>query len=321
MADKNMLLGRNLIRDPFFKSDTAWEWVNTSIKDPVPFSDMGVVSSGRSVILEDGVNGNVLKPSSSCCSELISDHIYYSGVSVMYKISENSRVPLFNVGAKFTSVNTVDDTNMSKVKDLNRWGVLSSYGIFGEQSTFPFRVTRSAAASSIKGSVHVGFAFLIDLTDIFGDDTPDEVWCKENINLQTLYGLDQIEWDLPRSSDSILLTIKKLLGDDEYYEVFHTDIITAINTSFMVLNQIGVGPKRPFSISGVDEKWTDFMGDAISDFEGVKSYIYLRSKLLFDPPNSGVLHEAMERQTKEYEWRLLVAAEQYESGGESQNGT
>lgn len=119
-------------------------------------------------------------------------------------------------------------------------------------------------------------------------------------------------------SNSILNTIKKLIGIDTDYNVFDMDIIVSINSSFMILNQLGIGPDKPFSIKGSDETWKDFFGDE-EVFELAKSYIYLRTKLLFDPPSSGVLHEAVERQISEFEWRMHVQADYNDStsGGDS----
>lgn len=112
--------------------------------------------------------------------------------------------------------------------------------------------------------------------------------------------------------DSILGTIKKLIGLDKLYYVFDLDIIVAINSSFMILNQLGIGPDKPFSIRGSEETWNDFFGDE-EIFALAKSYIYLRTKLLFDPPSSGVLHEAVERQISEFEWRMHVQADYNDS--------
>lgn len=112
--------------------------------------------------------------------------------------------------------------------------------------------------------------------------------------------------------DSILQTIKKLIGIDENYNVFDMDLIVAINSSFMILNQLGVGPDKPFFIKGPSETWKDFFGDD-EIFELAKSYIYLRAKLLFDPPSSGVLHEAIEREISEFEWRMHVQADYNDS--------
>lgn len=112
--------------------------------------------------------------------------------------------------------------------------------------------------------------------------------------------------------ESILETIKKLIGVPQDYGVFDLDLIVAINSSFMILNQLGVGPEKPFSIKSSKETWADFFGDE-EIFALAKSYIYLRAKLLFDPPGSGVLHEAVERQISEFEWRMHVQADYNDS--------
>lgn len=120
--------------------------------------------------------------------------------------------------------------------------------------------------------------------------------------------------------DSILLTIKKMLGLDKDYNAFDMDIMVHINSTFMSLSQLGVGPDIPYSISGEEETWADFLGQDIIKFQAVQTYIYLKVRLLFDPPNSGVLHEAMERLIKETEWRLNIQYEREvdvnDSGGE-----
>lgn len=108
--------------------------------------------------------------------------------------------------------------------------------------------------------------------------------------------------------NSILQSIKKLLGIEKDYESFDTDIIIDINSVFMILNQLGVGVFG-FTITGPDETWGDFLGDDLSYLQLVKTYTYLKVRLMFDPPSTGVLHEAMERQVKEFEWRLNVQAE------------
>lgn len=109
--------------------------------------------------------------------------------------------------------------------------------------------------------------------------------------------------------ESILKSIKKMLGPTEDYDYFDPDIMIHINSVLMILNQLGVGPKNGFFITGADETWADYLGDDIHKIELVKSYIYLKVKLIFDPPTTGVLHEAMERQIQEFEWRLNVQAE------------
>lgn len=107
--------------------------------------------------------------------------------------------------------------------------------------------------------------------------------------------------------ESILDSIKKLLGPSGI-DHFDTDIIMHINTAFMVLNQLGVGPSEGFSIKDNTAKWSDFLSDE-TKLEAVKTYIYLKVRLVFDPPNSSSVIESINRQIAEYEWRLNVAVD------------
>lgn len=108
--------------------------------------------------------------------------------------------------------------------------------------------------------------------------------------------------------ESILTSIKKLLGITEEYEHFDTDLIMHINSVFMILNQLGVGPDGGFAITGKTETWDDFMpSDTILQL--IKSYLYLKVKLLFDPPMSGAVTEAIQQQLNEFEWRLRMQAD------------
>lgn len=109
------------------------------------------------------------------------------------------------------------------------------------------------------------------------------------------------------SAKSILGSVRKLMGGIAEEEgPFDQDLILHINSVFDIVNQLGVGPKEPFSIVDDTETWDDFFSDA-KVINMVKSYMYLKVKLLFDGPTTGVLHEAMERQVQEFEWRLQVA--------------
>lgn len=110
--------------------------------------------------------------------------------------------------------------------------------------------------------------------------------------------------------ESILTSIKKLLGITEEYEYFDADIIMYINSVFFILNQLGVGTEEPFSIKDKNETWEEFISD-ISKIELVKSYVYLKVKLLFDPPLSSATIEAINRQISEFEWRLNAEVEQH----------
>ena len=109
--------------------------------------------------------------------------------------------------------------------------------------------------------------------------------------------------------DSILTSIKKLMGIEEDYTHFDTDLIIHINSVFMILTQMGVGPPEGFSITDKSASWTNFISNDDKRFESVKSYIYMKVRLIFDPPSSSALIEAMNRQISEFEWRLNVAAE------------
>lgn len=111
--------------------------------------------------------------------------------------------------------------------------------------------------------------------------------------------------------ESILTSIKKLLGITEEYDQFDPDIIMHINSVFMILTQLGVGPSEGFSIEDDTAVWTDFIQDA-KKLESVKTYIYLKVKLAFDPPLSSAVIESMNRLINELEWRLNVAAESTE---------
>lgn len=108
--------------------------------------------------------------------------------------------------------------------------------------------------------------------------------------------------------ESILTSIKKLLGITEEYEHFDQDIIIHINSVFMILTQMGVGPEDGFTIKDSTATWKDFTNDD-KKIEAVKSYIYMKVKLLFDPPASSSVMEAINRSISELEWRLNIAVD------------
>lgn len=105
--------------------------------------------------------------------------------------------------------------------------------------------------------------------------------------------------------NSILTDIKKLLGIDESYEQFDQDIIIHINSFLRVLNQLGVGNSK-FSISDKNSKWIDFLGDGAEQLDEVKTYIYLRTRLVFDPPTSSFVNDSLQKVIDELTWRLNV---------------
>lgn len=109
--------------------------------------------------------------------------------------------------------------------------------------------------------------------------------------------------------ESILTSIKKLLGIEESYEYFDADIIMHINSVLAILVQLGVGPSEGFSISGKDETWSDFLGVDSANLEGVKTYVYMKVRLIFDPPTTAAAIDSMNRLVNEFEWRLNVTAD------------
>jgi hypothetical protein len=106
--------------------------------------------------------------------------------------------------------------------------------------------------------------------------------------------------------ESILTSVKKLLGIEEEYKHFDNDLIIHINSVLMILTQMGVGPSEGFSITGADDFWSDFISE---DFEAVKTYVHLKVRLMFDPPNSSVTMDAIKNTISELEWRLNFRAE------------
>ena len=99
--------------------------------------------------------------------------------------------------------------------------------------------------------------------------------------------------------DSVLTSIKKLLGITEEYDQFDQDLIIHINAVLMVLTQIGVGPSNGMIIKDSSTTWNDILSDT-SNIEAVKTYVYLKVKMIFDPPSSSSVADAMHRSINEY---------------------
>lgn len=111
--------------------------------------------------------------------------------------------------------------------------------------------------------------------------------------------------------ESILKSIRKMIGPSEEYDYFDPDLIIHINSVFNILQQMGLGSESGFSITGVDETWGDFKdATGVTDniIEMVRSYMFLKVRTQFDPP-TGAVATAYAEQIKEYEWRLSVALE------------
>lgn len=125
--------------------------------------------------------------------------------------------------------------------------------------------------------------------------------------------------------DSILISIKKLLGIPAEDTSFDADIIIHINTVFSILQQIGVGPRTGFSISDDTATWSEFVSD-LSLLEMVKTYVLHKVRMQFDPPSNSTLMKAMENNIAELEWRMNAVVDyelkqtSTESKGDDDNG-
>lgn len=105
--------------------------------------------------------------------------------------------------------------------------------------------------------------------------------------------------------DSILTSVKKLLGIAEEYTAFDPDIIMSINSVFAILEQLGVGPSKGFFITDSSATWSDFIPEG-EMMEAVKSYMACKVRMLFDPPTSSATMQALQNMCNELEWRLNV---------------
>lgn len=108
--------------------------------------------------------------------------------------------------------------------------------------------------------------------------------------------------------ESILSTVKKMLGLDSEYDAFDQDIVVNINSALMTLTQLGLGPSTGFLIHDESETWTDFLGSSMN-LEAAKTYVYLKVKSIFDPPTSSYVVDSMAKTMQEFEWRLMIQAD------------
>jgi len=105
--------------------------------------------------------------------------------------------------------------------------------------------------------------------------------------------------------DSILTSIKQMLGIEELVTNFDAELIMYINSVFLTLNQLGVGPDVCYMISSKDQVWNDFFEGRV-DLEAVKTYVYIKTRIIFDPPMSSYILDALERLAIQHEWRILT---------------
>lgn len=110
--------------------------------------------------------------------------------------------------------------------------------------------------------------------------------------------------------DSILTSVKKSIGIVEEDTSFDDQIIMHINSVFMILNQLGVGPEKCFFISDSKATWSDFISSGGS-IQSVKTYMALKVRLIFDPPTSSSVTDSINRIISELEWRLNIEGDMH----------
>lgn len=108
---------------------------------------------------------------------------------------------------------------------------------------------------------------------------------------------------------SILTDTKKILGIAVDYTVFDLDVLMHINSAFSTLSQLGIGPEQGFEIGNASSQWVDFFGTDLR-LNSIKTYVYLRVRLVFDPPTTSYLIDSLRKQLEEIEWRLNVVREE-----------
>lgn len=109
--------------------------------------------------------------------------------------------------------------------------------------------------------------------------------------------------------DSILLSVKKMLGLDADNTDFDADILMHINSVLAILQQLAIGPEDGYYVEGAEETWADYLGTESAHLNMVKSYMAAKVRILFDPPVSSAVMESLNRICSEFEWRANVAAE------------
>lgn len=107
------------------------------------------------------------------------------------------------------------------------------------------------------------------------------------------------------NSESILTSVKKWIGLDESFPAFDPDVIMAINGWLMTLRQLGVNIPASFRVTGATNTWSEMLGER-ADLESVKTWLYIKARLTFDPPSTSFVIKALEDQAKELEWRLNI---------------
>lgn len=310
--DPKLLLGKNLIKDPFFETGEGW-YNSVNPDDELIFDDVGLVDGGRSFIINLQTTLSKCKLTIQSIKDVNLNHYYIGKVYVIPNNNEDGYLsPNLGLNGTFfgngtTNVTASKMNGIGKVYEKILSTVSSKDNIISVYST--------VNATTISGEYRILGVLAVDMMEVLGEDlggyTYGQVkdWFVENLTPENLYnrpityGEDDDKPQYPQ--DSILVEIKKLRGIEPDDLSFDTDIIDHINTTMFFLNQLEVGPDKAFRITGYNETWSDFWNEH-DPVEAVKDYIDLRVALLFDPPTSGVLHEAKERMIKELEYRLNV---------------
>lgn len=115
--------------------------------------------------------------------------------------------------------------------------------------------------------------------------------------------------NISNDQDSILLSIKKLLGISKECTDFDTDIIIHINTTLMNLDQLGIEISKSFSVKDNKQTWSEIITEQ-ERIDSIITYVYLKVKLVFDPPLSSAVMEANKQSINELEWRLTVQVDE-----------
>lgn len=119
--------------------------------------------------------------------------------------------------------------------------------------------------------------------------------------------------------DSILNSVKKALGIEPDYKEFDPDILMHINAAIMTLRQLGIGPVKGYVVTSQYDTFDDYLGEESTETAMVRAYLFYKTKLSFDPPNSSAVMEALKEMIRETEWRLNIQVdpgESFKTGGE-----
>lgn len=118
--------------------------------------------------------------------------------------------------------------------------------------------------------------------------------------------------------DSIFLSIKKLVGINSADTEFDLDVMIQINAVFSKLYQLGVGKDKSYRITSSDDKWTEVFEDYLDLLDFIKSYTYIKVRLIFDPPSSSFVLDALSKEASELEWRINDQADYPKSFDENE---